>query len=114
MTHDEVDRILSRKDEILPSSGFVGSVMDSVRQEAATPPPIPFPWRRAVPGIIASTIIVASAVVFFTVHLRHVERVPAVPFQTAISDLPRAAVPLVAALTLTLVSIMFSRRLTSD
>ena len=65
MTHDELDRILSRKDEIAPSSGFVDSVIDSVRQEAATPPPIPFPWGRAVPGIIAAGVAVVSAVVFF-------------------------------------------------
>ena len=34
----EIDRILSREDEILPSSGFAVSVMDAVRREAAAPP----------------------------------------------------------------------------
>jgi len=48
---DEIDRILSREDDLLPSSGFGDAVMESVRQEAATPPPIPFPWRRAWAGV---------------------------------------------------------------
>jgi len=49
---DEMNRILSREDEIFPSSGFAASVMDAVRREAAAPPPIPFPWKRALPGMI--------------------------------------------------------------
>jgi len=48
----EIDRILSREDEILPSSGFCASVMEAVRREAAVPPPIPFPWKRALPVLI--------------------------------------------------------------
>ena len=50
MRHDDLDHILSEGQDILPSSGFVGSVMDAVRYEAAAPPPIPFPWKRALPG----------------------------------------------------------------
>jgi hypothetical protein len=50
----EIDHILSREDEILPSSGFLASVMDAVQREAAAPPPIPFPWKRAVPGLAAA------------------------------------------------------------
>ncbi len=49
---DEIDRILSRGDEILPSSGFAALVMDAVRREAAAPAPIPFPWKRALPGLV--------------------------------------------------------------
>jgi hypothetical protein len=47
-----LDRILASEDELAPSSGFAASVMDRVRQEAAAPEPIPFPWRRALPGMI--------------------------------------------------------------
>ncbi len=49
---DEIDQILSRRDEILPSSGFAASVMEAVRREAAAPPPIAFPWKRALPGMV--------------------------------------------------------------
>ena len=38
---EDIDRILSREEEILPSSGFAVSVMDAVRSEAAAPPPNP-------------------------------------------------------------------------
>lgn len=48
----EIGRILATEDEILPSSGFLASVMERVQQEAAAPPPIPFPWKRVVPGML--------------------------------------------------------------
>jgi len=53
MEHDEIDRILSEEDDIVPSSGFVPAVMEAVLYEAATPPPIPFPWKCAFPGFAA-------------------------------------------------------------
>ena len=46
-----IDAILAREEQLVPSSGFVASVMDQVREEAAATPPIPFPWKRAIPGI---------------------------------------------------------------
>jgi hypothetical protein len=56
MRQDDLDRILSKEQEIIPSSGFVNSVMDSVRREALTSAPIPFPWTRALPGL-ASVVV---------------------------------------------------------
>lgn len=50
----EIGRILATEEELIPSSGFMASVMDQVRQEAALPKPIPFPWKWAVPGILLS------------------------------------------------------------
>ena len=50
--NDRIDRILASDDELIPSSGFLSAVMESVHKEAATPPPIPFPWRRFVPCIV--------------------------------------------------------------
>lgn len=47
----EVERILATEAELIPSSGFMASVMERVEEEAAMPAPIPFPWKRAVPGI---------------------------------------------------------------
>jgi hypothetical protein len=48
----EIDRVLATEEELIPSSGFMVSVMERVQEEAAVPPPIPFPWKRAVPGIL--------------------------------------------------------------
>jgi hypothetical protein len=58
MKDQEFDRILSSEAELVPSSGFASAVMDAVRQEASAPPPIPFPWKRALPGIAAFVIAV--------------------------------------------------------
>src|SRR5512136_3083062 len=46
MTDDDLDRILTSAEPLLPSSGFVASVMDQIRQAETTPAPLPFPWRR--------------------------------------------------------------------
>ncbi len=52
MEQNRINAILATEEALIPSSGFLASVMESVREEAATPPPIPFPWKRAVPGIL--------------------------------------------------------------
>jgi hypothetical protein len=48
----EIEAILAGEEELLPSSGFLSSVLERIEQEAAAPPPVPFPWKRAVPGIL--------------------------------------------------------------
>lgn len=63
MDDADIDRMLSRQDEILPSSGFAVSVMDAVRSEADAPPPIPFPWKRALPAAaLAAAALLATMV----------------------------------------------------
>jgi hypothetical protein len=58
MRDDELDHILSRETDIVPSSGFVNAVMGTIRTEAAAPQPIPFPWKRALPGFAAGAVAV--------------------------------------------------------
>jgi hypothetical protein len=47
MTEDQITRGLLLE-PVEPSAAFQARVMRRIRQEAATPPPIPFPWRRAL------------------------------------------------------------------
>jgi hypothetical protein len=61
MRDDNVDRVLAKDDEMVPSSGFTNAVMEAVRREAATPPPLAFPLWRALPGWVAAAITVALA-----------------------------------------------------
>ena len=71
MRDADLDRILSKEEGILPSSGFAASVMEAVQREAAAPPPIPFPWRRAIPGICAAGLMLVLVVVagaLLTIH----------------------------------------------
>jgi hypothetical protein len=51
---ENLDRILGAEEELAPSSGFVSAVMERVREEAAMPKPIPFPWKRVVPGAVVA------------------------------------------------------------
>ncbi len=55
---DKLDVILANEQELVPSSGFLARVMDKVREEAEAPQPIPFPWKRAIPGMaLASGVL---------------------------------------------------------
>ena len=50
---DALDHILASDDRLAPSSGFAASVMDAIATEEAAPPPLAFPWKRAIPGFAA-------------------------------------------------------------
>jgi hypothetical protein len=47
-----LDNILASEEAIVPSSGFLSAVMERVHEEARMPAPIPFPWKRAIPGFV--------------------------------------------------------------
>lgn len=49
---DAIDRNLAGEELLVPSSGFLAAVMERVRDEAIAPRPIPFPWKRALPGMV--------------------------------------------------------------
>jgi hypothetical protein len=118
---DEMDRILSREDEILPSSGFAVSVMDAVRREAAAPPPIPFPWKRALPGLVAGGLALAVVLVAGIVAMVQLGRTStAAPFSTSLptvtppifhGGIESAAIWTAMALLGALVSVKLSMRL---
>ena len=59
MQNDELDNILAGEPAILPSSEFTASVMAAIRREASAPAPLAFPWRRALPGLVASGLALA-------------------------------------------------------
>ena len=70
---DELDRGLSRilaDDPIAASSGFTERVMASVGESAATPPPLAFPWKLALPAFGAALAILVYAVLHFIAELR--------------------------------------------
>jgi hypothetical protein len=56
----DLDRILSAEEPLAPSSGFAAAVMESVREAAIEPPPLPFPWTRFAAGVIACGVCAAS------------------------------------------------------
>jgi hypothetical protein len=123
---DEIDGILSRQDEILPSSGFAVSVMNAVRQEAAAPPPIPFPWLRALPGLVVAALTLIVVLVAAMVEIAQLARASAsAPSQFSLA-LPSALLPAlnrgvesaalwaVLALLVSWMSVKFSMFLASD
>jgi hypothetical protein len=116
MTNDDLDRILSSKgDDIVPASGLIVSVMEAVRSETATPPPIPFPWKYALPGLAVGGF---ALVWLFTQVLDQLLRSAAALPLTA--TLPTGWIPTVQAtawsvlaLLLSLISVKLSMRLAS-
>ena len=65
--HGAIDAILADEGDLMPSSGFLAATMERVREEAAMPKPIPFPWLRALPGIV----LAISVVVWCGFELEH-------------------------------------------
>ena len=59
---DEVDRALLADETLVPSSGFAASVMEAVREAAAAPPPLAFPWLRFGIGLGACVAWAAAGV----------------------------------------------------
>jgi hypothetical protein len=122
MRHNEIDHILSREDEILPSSGFAVSVMDAVRREAAAPPPIPFPWKRALPGLVVGgfvllLVIIATAIAMAQWSTASIPQL-SMPMPSGMPSvfnggIKSAAIWTGLALLVALVSVKFSMRLAS-
>jgi hypothetical protein len=63
MKQDEIERTLSEETGIVPSSGFVSGVMAAVLREASAPPPIPFPWKRALPALAAGALAFVAMII---------------------------------------------------
>lgn|SRR5215472_9368124 len=59
MQYHELDRLLCDEPAILPSSEFTAAVMAALRREASAPAPLPFPWTRALPGLLACAFALA-------------------------------------------------------
>lgn len=67
---DNLDRILSGDQDVIPSSDFVRNVMAGVHREASTPAPISFPWWRAVPGLAISAVALTTFVAVAVIQYR--------------------------------------------
>ncbi len=63
MNQDQIERTLSEEIGIVPSSGFVSGVMAGVLREASAPPPIPFPWKRALPALAAGALALMAMII---------------------------------------------------
>jgi|SRR5215471_15723051 len=118
MRDDDLDPILSREERVLPSSGFAASVMRLVREEAATPPAISFPWKRALP-LVGGAILVVACVLIGALGLL-VQGAPPASAPDVISPAIASAVAIArsmqlgwiaAALVLSLASVKLSLRL---
>ena len=109
-----IESILATEEDLIPSSGFLASVMESVREEARLPKPIPFPWKRVVPGILlAGGVFAWGAVELFRYGLPTVSGVPLIPPHLASAlERPLEQAGWVAlALGASLLSWLLSRRL---
>lgn len=109
-----LDQILAADEELIPSSGFLNAVMERVQEETSAPPPIPFPWKRALPGLV----LVAGVFGWMGVELVRVG-VPAMTQNTpmALQIPPELVQPMeqagwvAGALAVSLVSWLLARRL---
>jgi len=109
-----IDPILAGEQELIPSSGFLASVMERVQDEARAPAPIPFPWKRAVPGLLlAAGVFGWGAVEFVRLAVPAAKALTFTPPQLSIAvERPLEEAGWVAlALAVSLASWLLSRRL---
>lgn len=111
---EKLDRILASEEHLVPSSGFAASVMGRVREVSVEPEPIPFPWKRALPGIL----IAAAGLVWCVVQLVRMAlaaplslNVPALQFSAAQTHSAETVGWVVAALGVSLLSWLLVRRM---
>lgn len=104
-----IDETLASEEALVPSSGFLASVMERVENEATTPAPIPFPWKRAIPGFALALVVFVGAAVKFALLIAS----PAKEALTKISIPPPTPQTewIALALALTLASLLFVRKL---
>lgn len=88
MKRDKLDDVLATEEALIPSSGFGGSVMQRIRDEAAAPAPIPFPWKRALPGMV----LAAAAMGYTGFELIRAEWVKVQPFPVHLPPLSSSLV----------------------
>lgn len=87
MEHDELDRLLSEDDRLIPSSGFTAAVMNAVLREGAAPAPLPFPWKRALPGILGGAMTLIGAICAGAVMFSEAHALPPDAFERMIASL---------------------------
>ncbi len=58
MKSEDIDNILASDRQLTPSPDFLASVMRAVRRQAASLPPLKFPWMRVLPAILAMFIAI--------------------------------------------------------
>jgi hypothetical protein len=96
---------MKREEDIVPSSGFTASVMDAITREATAPPPIPFPWKRALPGL---GWCLAVGIAFLTMSPGSNSNAPSAPDLSAVLN---GAAWITAALMMSLLSVALTRRI---
>jgi len=61
---NEIERALRDDETIQPTREFASRVMGAVRRQAGERDALAFPWRRLLPGLIASVALTVAALVF--------------------------------------------------
>jgi hypothetical protein len=114
MNPNKLDAILAHEEAIVPSSGFLARVMDKVEEEAVAPPPIPFPWKRAIPGfVLAGGVLGWGAVetVQYAMQQTGGLALPKIQVAASLSEPMQQAGWVVAALAAAAASWLLARRL---
>ncbi|HEX3942164.1 MAG TPA: hypothetical protein VHX11_11830 [Acidobacteriaceae bacterium] len=113
--NDRLNRALDG--EIVPSSGFTSRVMASVGEDAGTPPPLAFPWRRALPAFGCALILVLCAGLRLLWELRYAAPPEANAPAIHLALLAKTAAPLgwlAAALAIAWASVKLCLRLAGE
>jgi hypothetical protein len=115
LDQDRLDAILADEGGIVPSSGFLARVMDRIEDEATAPPPIPFPWKRFLPGFVLAGGVLGWGAVETVRYVMDAAAsgfaLPKIPVAASLSEPMQQAGWVVAALAVSAASWLLSRRI---
>ncbi len=116
MNPDDIDHILTTEERIKPSPDFLASVMRAVRRQAASLPPLKFPWLRLLPAILATFAAIMRVVLDLVGFLNEPDVLAA--FKDQLQEFADVAAQfgvqwIVLAIVITTLSLMLSIRLVS-
>jgi len=116
MTDDDLDDVLGREEDIVPSSGFAAAVMEAVRREALAPPPFPFPWKRVLPGLAAAALALLGFLFLAVTEFHSGSAIPTDQFAPVLAAIVKGASDtgagwIALALLLSFASVRLSMRL---
>jgi hypothetical protein len=120
MRDADLERILAANELLVPTQAFTASVMSAVGREVATPAPLGFPWRRALPGAAALAVAISAGLLVESPPNAIASQLPALRLGLRIGSIGRDALSSIGAdwialaLVVTLASTQLSKRLARD
>ena len=76
---EALERILTSEEELQPMTGFSTRVMRAIKEDAAAPEPIVFPWKRFLPGFLLNLLLLSATGIWLILESAGTPTGPPIP-----------------------------------